>query len=1109
MSTTSAGPQSTIREGYEPIPGYRVESLLGRGGFGEVWKCEAPGGLKKAIKFVYGAMDQDRATRELKSLNRIKGVQHPFLLTLERFEFVDGRLVIVTELADGSLEDEFAQRRARGSCGIPREQLLSSLSDAADALDHLHQRHGLLHLDVKPGNLLVLGGHVKVADFGLLKDLKELECSIVGGLTPVYAPPELFDGRPSLHSDQYSLAVMYQEMLTGVRPFSGRTIAQLATQHVHAAPNLAPLMPADRPIIARALEKNPDRRFRSCCEFISALSQSGDRLTRVASDRSGGAIDGYDSRGSDTALGQFPGLIGAPAAKVDDLPSLEVGSKLVKRKDDLNNAVKNALVIALGGAGLECLHKLHLLMAQPMESSPLAVHGLVIDTDSGMLHRISEIPLGESASRINSLYLPLRKPQEYREIQGERLKSISRRWVFNVPRSGNTEGMRPLGRLALVDHGQRVSQAIGDIVSRYRQANGDNPPAVYVVGSLDGGTSSGMVFDVLHLLRHSLDQSGLEHAKVIPLLTTRALVPTTGQGLAGHNAACALGEMRHLTKIANGYPGDTAVNWPSVPAARSPLNDAYVIARSDEDSSLPSAVATIAQYIWLDSVFAGEVLEAARVSEGEQRLEDIASPSLRSAGIARLTFQGTIEETLYAPLVALRLTSQWCGEEYETSEVIDTIYAKLMPDNRFNYESVMRSCLGNWSENRESRLAAMESWFGMLSPTVLADPKVFNGALSKLADKTLGDAAERDRMSTWNTVYHAILNELAHRRVSLKSAIAIVDRLCGVVREAQSRIESDYKSEPLFPTGAEAPSPEEMVLLSERWLWRSACQLAGNTYAEVMVAITATNDRLKQRYAAIRRCVDGLAISLNTQDSPPWDAMSENWQLRGEAAVRRLNGRVAPTMLIAAILQKDPGEASKGILVPLLADATSIVKSMRLAGDDAIARGAEACSTISDSGVPHWREVNGYDSDPSSSHSHNTSVASDIVSGDPPMNVMMGVSESLGTESPGHETDAFNDREMAEAAIKSVRPQLLECGGSQRMLLLVGNEVDRKRWEPIVRELHSGSLTTILVGGMTPTLVCEAQKIKLDDVRSRVISTLGGREDVLGRLHSRCDVAWS
>ncbi|HBJ35409.1 MAG TPA: protein kinase [Planctomycetaceae bacterium] len=1103
MSTSSAGPQATIQEGYEPIPGYRVESLLGRGGFGEVWKCEAPGGLKKAIKFVYGAMDQDRATRELKSLNRIKGVQHPFLLTLERFEFVEGRLVIVTELADGSMEDEFTQRRARGSCGIPREQLLSSLSDAADALDYLHQRHGLLHLDVKPGNLLVLGGHVKVADFGLLKDLKELECSIVGGLTPVYAPPELFDGRPSLHSDQYSLAVMYQEMLTGVRPFSGRTIAQLATQHVHAAPNLTPLMPSDRPIIARALEKNPDRRFRSCCEFITALSQSGERSQRVSSDRVGGPIGGYDHRGSDTAVGQFPGLIGGPGAKVADLPSLEVDSKLVNHKRDINIGLKHAMVIALGGTGLDCLDKLHRLMAQPMESMPLVVHGLVIDTDADMLHRISEMPLGESSSTIHSLYVPLRKPQEYREIQGERLRSISRRWVFNVPRSGNTEGMRPLGRLALVDNGQKVSQVIGNFVSRYCQANGENPPAVYVVGSLDGGTSSGMIFDVVHLLRHWLDQKGLEHAKVFPLLATRALAPTNSQSLAGHNAACALGEMRHLIRIANGYPGDSAVNWPSVPAARSPLNDAYLIASGRDDLSVPSPPDTIAEYIWLDSVFAGELLEAARESDGEQRLEDLASASLRSTGIVRLAFQGTIEETLHAPLVALRLASQWCGDEYLSDQAIDSYFMQLVPDDRFECESVMRSCLGNWSDDLDERLMAMRSWFGTLSSEVLADPKSFNGALTKLADKTLGRVADRDRISMWNAVRHEILNELAHRRISLQSAVVVVDRLCNLVREAQASVESYSKIETVFPSAGQSPTADEMIALSERWLWRSACQIAGHTYAELMVAITATKARLEQRQTAIRRCVDGLTTSLNAQNAPRWEAMSESWQLRAEAALRRLNGRTAPSMLLAPLLQRED-EAAHGVLSQLLEDATSIVKLMKLAEEDAIASGAGACVTASEAGIPQWREASGNEATTVASVTNSDASTHDTLAENQPMK-----DSSSAGDLPGNKGNGIDYRQVALEAVKAVRPQLLDCGGSQRMLLLIGNEAECKRWEPVVREAHTGSLTTILVAGIAPTLVCEAQKIKLSDVRSRVISTLGGREDVLGRLHSRCDVVWS
>ncbi len=85
-----------------------------------------------------------------------------------------------------------------------------------------------------------MGGRIKVADFGLVKDLQDVNCSIISGLTPVYAAPELFDGRPNNHSDQYSLAIVYQEMLTGALPYEGRTTAQLAAQHLHSRPRLGP-----------------------------------------------------------------------------------------------------------------------------------------------------------------------------------------------------------------------------------------------------------------------------------------------------------------------------------------------------------------------------------------------------------------------------------------------------------------------------------------------------------------------------------------------------------------------------------------------------------------------------------------------------------------------------------------------------------------------------------------------------------------------------------------------------------------------------------------------------------------------------------------------------
>src|SRR5205807_8548163 len=142
----------------EPIPGYRLIERLGGGGFGEVWKCEAPGGLYKAIKFVYGDMDSiddedgSRAEQELKALKRVKTVHHPYILSLERFDIVEGQLMIVMELADRTLWDRFRECRAMGLTGLPREELLGYLEEAAEALDLMNNQYQLQHLDIKPQN---------------------------------------------------------------------------------------------------------------------------------------------------------------------------------------------------------------------------------------------------------------------------------------------------------------------------------------------------------------------------------------------------------------------------------------------------------------------------------------------------------------------------------------------------------------------------------------------------------------------------------------------------------------------------------------------------------------------------------------------------------------------------------------------------------------------------------------------------------------------------------------------------------------------------------------------------------------------------------------------
>ena len=213
-----------IEPNAEPIPGYRLIDRLGSGGFGEVWRAEAPGGLFKAIKFVQREADNSdsaliespndpsRADQEWKSLVRVRSVRHPFILLLDRFEYIDNFLVIVMELADRTLGDRFKECRTQGLPGIPREELLGYLIEAAEVLDLMNSQYQLQHLDIKPQNLFLVHNHIKVADFGLVKDTTAggKFMTITGGVTPVYAAPETFEGKFSRRCDQYSLAIVYQ-----------------------------------------------------------------------------------------------------------------------------------------------------------------------------------------------------------------------------------------------------------------------------------------------------------------------------------------------------------------------------------------------------------------------------------------------------------------------------------------------------------------------------------------------------------------------------------------------------------------------------------------------------------------------------------------------------------------------------------------------------------------------------------------------------------------------------------------------------------------------------------------------------------------------------------
>ena len=263
-------PASDFQAGMEPVPGYTLVAFLGKGGCGEVWRAQAPGGMPVALKIL--ASDRATTYAELEALETLKGVHHPHLLAIHAFWLNEGRLFIASELADCTLLTRLEQSREAGERGIPVQELLGYMQETAKALDFLNSpqrgRREIGHGDIKPPNLLLSGGSIKVGDFGLIRALSNGTADHRGGLTPLYAAPEFFRGKIFRTSDQYSLAVTYCHLRTG-RPSSHKASVVGGPT---GAPHLTDLLPREQRVVTQALSKWHRRRFRNCKQFIDRLA---------------------------------------------------------------------------------------------------------------------------------------------------------------------------------------------------------------------------------------------------------------------------------------------------------------------------------------------------------------------------------------------------------------------------------------------------------------------------------------------------------------------------------------------------------------------------------------------------------------------------------------------------------------------------------------------------------------------------------------------------------------------------------------------------------------------------------------------------------------------
>jgi len=283
----------------QTISHYRIVGKLGSGGMGVVYEAEDIRlGRRVALKFL-----PENLVRNQRALQRFErearaasSLNHPNICTIYEVEEHDRQPVIVMELLEG---ESLKQRIHEGP--ISTEDLLDFGIQASDALEAAHAK-GIIHRDIKPGNIFVIGhSRVKVLDFGLAKvrpshdaeALPEEESITVEGIIPgttAYMSPEQVRGEEiDTRSDLFSLGVVLYEMATGHRPFAGKTSALITEAILNRDPvppaQLNPhIPPAFQKVILKAMEKDRNLRYQHAADMRAELqrlkrnSESGERV---------------------------------------------------------------------------------------------------------------------------------------------------------------------------------------------------------------------------------------------------------------------------------------------------------------------------------------------------------------------------------------------------------------------------------------------------------------------------------------------------------------------------------------------------------------------------------------------------------------------------------------------------------------------------------------------------------------------------------------------------------------------------------------------------------------------------------------------------------------
>jgi hypothetical protein len=291
VADRSAGVIAAIKLG-ATFAGYRVESLVGRGGMGVVYRAwdlslERPVALKLIAPEL--AEDERFRARFLREPRLAASLDHPGVVPIYEAGEWERQLYLAMRFVEGSDLKSVLEREGR----LAPERALVVLAQVADALDAAHRRE-LVHRDVKPANVLLdEDGHAYLTDFGITKQLGAVttDTGRVLGTLDYLAPEQIrgedVDGR----TDGYALGCVLYECLAGTPPFRRSTVAETLWAHMNDQPAALPDQPSLAPVFRRGLAKSREDRYGTCADLVdAAASELGLAAPRAAGRRSRAAL---------------------------------------------------------------------------------------------------------------------------------------------------------------------------------------------------------------------------------------------------------------------------------------------------------------------------------------------------------------------------------------------------------------------------------------------------------------------------------------------------------------------------------------------------------------------------------------------------------------------------------------------------------------------------------------------------------------------------------------------------------------------------------------------------------------------------------------------------